>query len=355
MAKNADISTYTIQYRVNAAAFYISSDKSRHAMKLVRDRLREMYDVEPPEHRIIKLWSEKLLETGSIFDRPRCGRPTEKGDHIDAVKESVRDEPTKSIRRMSDELNVDKSTVHRILKKDLALKAWKPTKVQFLSGDDHADRVRCCNAILLAYPTMYQFRKLFFSDECAIYVTGKLENVVFWSAENPHFHQQVSQYPPSLMIWAAISNAHLIGPYFVQGTMTSERYIAMLKEKFIPDLERRGIRDCHFQQDGAPSHTALATRSFLNVKFPNKWVGKFGPVPWPARSPDLTSADNALWGIVKKYVKLQRPTGKEEIRQAVCGAFENFDLNTLPSIHSRTYRRLSLCVEKGGVQVDPFE
>ena len=73
-----DSSDYTVEYRVHATSFFIASEQTRHAMKLVRDRLRVQYDIEPPEHRIIKAWSNKLLETGCLFDRPRSGRPTER-------------------------------------------------------------------------------------------------------------------------------------------------------------------------------------------------------------------------------------------------------------------------------------
>ena len=70
-------SDYTVEYSLHAASFFIASEQTRHAMKLVRDRLRVLHVIEPPEHRIIKAWSTKLLETGSLFDRSRSGRPTE--------------------------------------------------------------------------------------------------------------------------------------------------------------------------------------------------------------------------------------------------------------------------------------
>ena len=76
--KMIDTSDYTVEYRVHAASFYIASDQTRHAIKLGRDRLRVKYDIEPPEHRVIKAWSNKLLETGSLFHRPMSGRPTER-------------------------------------------------------------------------------------------------------------------------------------------------------------------------------------------------------------------------------------------------------------------------------------
>ena len=61
-------------------------------MKLVRDRLRVQYDIEPPEHRIIKAWSTKLLETGSLFDRPRGGRPTKQKMKLLIVEKDAKDE-----------------------------------------------------------------------------------------------------------------------------------------------------------------------------------------------------------------------------------------------------------------------
>ncbi|KAJ8923944.1 hypothetical protein NQ315_006720 [Exocentrus adspersus] len=32
-------------------------------------------------------------------------------------------------------------------------------------------------------------------------------------------------------------------------------------------------------------------RLFLNDVFPGKWIGKRGPIEWPARSPDLSPLD----------------------------------------------------------------
>ena len=37
-----------------------------------------------------------------------------------------------------------------------------------------------------------------------------------------------------------------------------------------------------------PAHFSIAARQVLNGKFPNRWIGRGGPVPWPPRSPDLT-------------------------------------------------------------------
>ena len=41
---------------------------------------------------------------------------------------------------------------------------------------------------------------------------------------------------------------------------------------------------------------------FLDVTFPNRWIGSDGPTPWPPRSPDITPLDFFLSGHVKDKV-----------------------------------------------------
>jgi len=40
----------------------------------------------------------------------------------------------------------------------------------------------------------------------------------------------------------------------------------------------------------------------LDAKFPNRWIGRDGPTPWPPRSPDITPLVFFLWGYVKDKV-----------------------------------------------------
>ena len=117
LVKMVDTSDYTVEYRVHAALFYIASDQTRPAMKLVRDRLRVKYDIESKEYRIIKAWSNRLWEIGSLFDRQRSGRQTEWGDAIDNVEKGVNDDSKSSVRRLCNELDIPKSTMHFISKK----------------------------------------------------------------------------------------------------------------------------------------------------------------------------------------------------------------------------------------------
>ena len=49
-------------------------------------------------------------------------------------------------------------------------------------------------------------------------------------------------------------------------------------------------------QDGAPPHFSCSVTDVLNERFPDVWIGRGGPIPWPTRRPDLSPLDFFLWG-----------------------------------------------------------
>jgi hypothetical protein len=51
-----------------------------------------------------------------------------------------------------------------------------------------------------------------------------------------------------------------------------------------------------FQQDGATAHTAVFNIAALRRLFQQRVISRFGDLPWPARSPDLTALDFCVWG-----------------------------------------------------------
>lgn len=324
-------------------------------MKEVRSRLAEKFSGEVPDGRVIKLWEEKLFATGSLLDQSRSGRPLAHGDALPDVRASLAEAPQTSVRQRASEFQIPSTSMYRLIRSD-GYKAFKPTLTQFLSEEDEDIRLTACGELMDKYPSTFSRRNFFFSDECAIYADGKMENVVWWSKQNPHFEQQVKHYPPMIMVWAAMSCKDLIGPFFISGRVTSDSYITMLEAQFIPALVQRGLGNkAVFQQDGAPAHTSFATREVLQKHFPNRWVGKFGPTPWPPRSPDLTSCDNALWGIVKKLVKADKVTTKENLKASISHAFTQISIPMLSDIHERTWRRIALCIALEGKQVDPYD
>ena len=94
----SDISSYSIPFRVQAAAWLHESDRSNSAMRTMKTKLRE--------GKIITRWMEKLFDTGSVLDKLRSGGPNERGDDVHDVEKSVTDAPQMSTRRSSEEIGI---------------------------------------------------------------------------------------------------------------------------------------------------------------------------------------------------------------------------------------------------------
>jgi hypothetical protein len=50
-----------------------------------------------------------------------------------------------------------------------------------------------------------------------------------------------------------------------------------------------------FKHDGASPHYLRLVREYLDQTFSEQWIGRGGPVKWPAPSPDVRTLDFWLW------------------------------------------------------------
>ncbi len=134
-------------------------------------------------------------------------------------------------------------------------------------------------------------------------MNSRSHQIRFWSRENPNFHQDIHQHPDHLMIWAALSEKHLIGPYYFNGSVNQQSYYDMIENWFLPEVAARELEHTiYFQQNGAPAHFVLSVRSLLNECL-SEWIGRGSDfLEFPARSPDRTTCENSLWGIIKEKV-----------------------------------------------------
>ena len=91
-------------------------------------------------------------------------------------------------------------------------------------------------------------------------------------------------------------------------------YIIFIRDILPEMLENAPLQVRHrlwFQHDGASAHFALDVREYLNNVFPNRWIGRGGPLQWPPHSPDLTPMDFFIWG-EKKCLLYETPIDTPE-------------------------------------------
>jgi len=81
---------------------------------------------------------------------------------------------------------------------------------------------------------------LIFSGEATFHNTGQLNrhNSHYWSVENPHWYREVNhQHRWSFIVWSAILNGNLIGPYFFDENVNDNNYLHFLQQRLPVLLE----------------------------------------------------------------------------------------------------------------------
>ena len=143
----------------------------------------------------------------------------------------------------------------------------------------------------------------------------------------------------------------VIGPYFFEDlTINQDSYLEMLNTFAFPIL--RTIPDLVFQQDGSPVHWGLRVRETLNRTFQHRWIGRSGPIPWPARSPDVTPLDFFLWGYVKDQVFKTPVFEINELKQRIRDTVMRVNLNMLRNTWREFRSRLQFLIENQGQHIE---
>jgi len=89
----------------------------------------------------------------------------------------------------------------------------------------------------------------------------------------------------------------------------------------------------------------------LREMFPQHVISRGGNVPWPARSPDLSTCDYILWGYLKSRVFICKPRTIAELKQSI-----KEEIVAIPEHMTRRAMenlgvRLEQCLRNGGRQL----
>ena len=95
--------------------------KSEYPKLVIRHFQRENLPVIPCERTIRRIF-DKFLETGTVHDRERSGRPSTATDEkIEEITEVLSVNRVNSVRSIAPELNISKSVVHRTMRQVFGL------------------------------------------------------------------------------------------------------------------------------------------------------------------------------------------------------------------------------------------
>jgi len=82
--------------------------------------------------------------------------------------------------------------------------------------------------------------------------------------------------------------------------------------------------------------------------FGNRVISRFGDIPWPPRSPDLSVCDFFLWGYLKNRVYTTRPRTMDELKQRIQEEIRGIPTEMLQQAMGNLKGRLKECIRTGG-------
>ena len=135
----------------------------------------------------------------------------------------------------------------------------------------------------------------------------------YWTGSNPHVLHESSLHSDKITVWCGLWAGGVGWPYFLRDdqdrhvTVNGNRYLSLITEYFLPQLDDMDLKDMWFQQDGTTSLTANVAINLLETKFGERVIARNVPVDWPPRSCNLTALDYFLWVYVKSMVYAYRP------------------------------------------------
>lgn len=333
------------------------------SLRKIAKRFHQLFPNRPvPSATGISKMLEKIRATGSVFNRPKSGRPRSATNEANEVMVigSVYMKTQQSLREVALDTGNSMTSVWRILKRH-KFHPYGVKLVQELKEADFGKRLDFCEMMDVKLRDPNFLKNICFSDESTFHLTGYVNrhNCRYWCQENPHeIREAHTQRPQKRNVWGGILANEIIGPFFIDGNLDGPKYLLLLHNQIVPTMRASATRqnipwaDVVFQQDGAPAHASRMVRDYLDIVFPNRWIGRLGPMLWPPRSPDLTPLDYFLWGYLKDKVFRTNPVTLREMEDRILANCLIPDENMFANVRESFAQRILLCIHEEGKQFE---
>jgi len=333
------------------------------ALFLAGKRPKEIFRVLTPLHvgeRLIFRTIKRYKETGSTKKRYGGGTPrtATSQKNVKKIRECLRRNPRRSAHKMARNMDISRTSVRRILKHRLGVKAYKIRKVHALSEKHRKVRVERSKALLERHArgmlpnVIFSDEKIFTIDQSVnkqndrVYLEGRCEE------NSDHLQVTRCQAPAAVMVWGGVS-ASGRSPLVIlpQGVKVNG---PVYREQVLEGALRPWA-ECHFdgqpftfQQDSAPSHKARETQEWLRTHVPHF----ISAAEWPPCSPDLNPLDFSIWGILESKVSATKPTSVEQLKNTLRHEWDRIPVETLRAACEAFEERLKKIIKARGGHIE---
>jgi hypothetical protein len=121
--------------------------------------------------------------------------------------------------------------------------------------------------------------------------TANRHNCRVLGSENPHEVTEQKRDSPKVNVWCAVVKNNIISIFFLEEpTMSGDKCLAVMENTAMRHVPVGTV----FHLDGAPPRFPCCVRVLMDRGFPDRWIGRGRPIPWPRCSPHLTTWKNCL-------------------------------------------------------------
>ena len=315
---------------------------------------------------LVSRWVKRESLGEGFRDQPRSGAPRKLSkdavDRARAVLSAAKPEST--LRKVAKQLvieghcstGVSKNTVRNAVRSgEKGLRARHVSSVPILTEAQLQKRVAFAkeNRKRAWTKVMFTDSKYFYLHQLA----GR-KGPKRWVLAGTKPTRPSTKFPSKVHVYAGVSYYGKTELRFATGTtglkstfsktqkgVGAAEYRSILSDTLLPQAKqlfgRHSIRDWVFQQDGAPAHTAGATRDFLKAQ------GIQVLPDWPPNSPDLSWIEN-IWAWIEQELRKHQFSTLSELKTVLQKIWTDMPLQILQANCNSMRERLRRCIEREG-------
>lgn len=301
-------------------------------------------------HKILK----KKLETGSVLDKPKQGRPKKVTAREDQyLKVTSLRHRTRGSARLAQDLQeatgvaVHSSTVRRHLIKQ-GLRGRVARRKPLLRHGNRQKRLTYARNH--SQWTVEEWRRVLWTDESKFEIFGSkrrqyVRRRVGEAYNSACIQPTVKHGGGSIQVWGSIT-ASGVGPLVrIDGRLNADRYLQILQEHAIPAGRRLIGEGFIFQQDNDPKHTARVVRRYL-AELEEQNICE--TMVWPPQSPDLNIIEN-VWDYLDRAKHRRQPRTANDLFNILEEEWNNIPPEFINNLINSVPNRLRRVIQaKGG-------
>jgi len=295
----------------------------------------------------------KYLETGSMAERDRPGRPrmTTWRDDLLIKKEATR-KRTANLRELANKLacvngtRVSARTISRRLAEN-GLHRRVAKRKPWLSERHRNARLQWAKDH--AHFTSADWEKVLWTDESKFTLFDSSRRKVYVSRRKGEEYRPECLRPTvkfggkSVMVWGCFSAKGVGELRQVHGIMNCETYLHLVRDAGLHSASKLVGSDFVYQQDNDPKHTAKAVKAFFATS-------AVRVMHWPSQSPDLNPIEH-LWDDLDRRLRAEpcQPTSAESLFAKLQALWHSTAAETTRALVASMPRRLLEVIKnKGG-------